>query len=48
MGAIENTITYRMIKTFEGSESMLITFLIISDVVLIAIYFMMSPLYKNK
>jgi len=45
---IENTPTYKMIKTFEGSESMLITFLIITNAVLIAIYFMMSPLYKKE
>ncbi len=44
----ENTLTYRMIKTFEGSEFMLITFLIITDVVLIAIYFMMIPSYKER
>ena len=46
--AIRNTITYRMIKTFEGRESMLITFFIITDVVLIAISFMIILLYKKE
>lgn len=48
MRAIENTITYRMIKTFEGSESMLITLLVITDAVLIAIFFMIIFLYKKE
>jgi len=46
--ARENTITYRMARIFEGKETMLITFLILTDAVLIAIYFMMIPLYKKE
>lgn len=44
----EKTITYKLVKIFWGRESTLITILIISDVVLVAIYFMIIPLYKKE